>query len=200
MDDFATREWWVPPAVLVMGVVAGAVLGAVTNMVNAGVSAQYFAIVLRVRADHAWIWGIQQGMFEGAILGAVFGVVVGISFAASTRFYGPFHIAARAWWVAVAVALVCWLVGGVCGWLVGRASPVGFQRMFPLAPADPGKVARFAWVGGSIWGGYAGTVVASVAACVYQHVAWRRENERVERRFEVQVGGGACSGPRGNIV
>jgi hypothetical protein len=132
MDDVGAGQvvrWWVPLGILLIGSAGGAVVGAVTNVVNGSVSGEYFAIVMGWNAIEAPLLAIPQGMLEGGGLGAAFGIVVAISFTASTRLRGRSGLALRAWGVAVLVALICWVAGGACG--VGdrilRAEPVSFD-------------------------------------------------------------------------
>lgn len=162
----------------------GAVLGAVTNLVNGSVSGEYFSIVMGWNAIEAPLLAIPQGMLEGGALGAAFGIVVAISFAASTKLRGGSGLALRAWGMAVLAVLVCWGVGGACGVGIASCSPNLFHAMFPPSRAAV-ELSRYAWVGGSIWGGYGGTIVGSAVACIYLHVRWRRERQRGDGAFEV---------------
>jgi hypothetical protein len=187
MDDAGAGHvirWWVPLGILVIGLAGGAVLGAATNVVNGSVSGEYFSIVMGWNSIEAPFLAIPQGMLEGSGLGAGFGIVVAISFAASTKLRGRSDLALRAWGIAVLVALVCWGAGGGCGVAIASCSPNLFHAMFPQSRAAV-ELVRYAWVGGSIWGGYGGTVVGSVVACIYLHVRWRRECRRADGRFEV---------------
>ena len=164
----ARRRWWVPFVLPFMGAAAGVVLGAATNAVNGAICPDYFRWVMGWWAGEIWLRAVLQGMFEGGILGGVFGVVVAISFAASTRMYGAFGLAAGALWRSITLVLVCWAGGGWVGmlvpeiWLMGRSGILWYPRP------------KYGWVGGSIWGGYGGAALGAVFACVWLHVRWAR--------------------------
>jgi hypothetical protein len=184
-DDAIERSGSVPLAVFGMGVSAGIVLGALTNAVNGLVSPQYF-VALMGWQSHVWVRAVGQGMLEGGVLGGLFGIVVAIAFAASTGLRGPLRLATGALAVAVGAVLVCWIAFGVLGVLIAATDRVFVRSIFIGVPADDTGMRRYAWVGGTIWGGYAGALVGAVAACVWQHVKWRRLRQRLRgAAFEV---------------
>lgn len=184
MNERGVIRWWVPLGIVVIGAAGGCVLGALTNLVNGGISGEYFAIAMGWNALEAPLLAIPQGMLEGGALGVLFGVVVAIAFSASTKLRGRSGLALRAWGWAVLAALICWAGGGACGAGLASFSPDLFHALFPPSRAAVDLV-RFAWVGGSIWGGYGGAMVGAVVACVYLHVRWRRECQRNDAAFEV---------------
>lgn len=183
MDDTPTTRWWIPPALLLMGVLGGAVVGLGMNRVNVRVSPSYFAIVLGIPDTQVRTAATVHGLIEGGLLGGFFGVAAGVAFAASTRLRAPAALAVRAWVAAAVVAILCWAFGGACGWAWAAGSPESFSGAFRMAPFDD-RTPGFGWVGGSIWGAYAGAVLGAVAACVYIHLAWRRTFDGAPR-FEV---------------
>lgn len=183
--------------VLGMGIAAGVVLGALTNAVNGHVSPEYFAAVMGWNPADAGRLAITQGVLEGAILGGVFGLAVAISFAASTGARGPMGLVVRALGMAVVIVLVCWAVFGALGVLLAVADPRSFRSLFIGVPADPDGTRRYAWVGGTIWGGYAGALMGAVVACVWQHRTWGRLRAAPRTPFEVlpAASGEAVAGP-----
>jgi hypothetical protein len=168
-----------------MGPIGGAALGALTNQINGSISSEYFSIVMGWDRETAASFAIPQGMLEGGALGTLFGVVVTFAFAVMTRFCGSLRLAVRAWLLAALTVLVCWTIGGACGAILGYAAPDVFRALFPLSRFLNAGIARFGWVGGSIWGAYAGTLIGCILACVYLQVAWRRSLRQAGAGFEV---------------
>lgn len=176
-------RWWVPLLILCFGISLGAMLGAVTNIVNGPVCPEYF-IFLMGWEDRVELRAIGQGSLEGGVLGLAFGIITSISFAASTRFRGTLGIAMRTLAVAVVVALICWVFGGIVAVVISRTWPAWYVRTFPVAQWSP-RLTRVAWVGGSIWGGYGGSMVGALVSCIYQHRSWRKSCQQDRTRFEV---------------
>ena len=151
----------------------GVALGAFTNAINGQISADYFAIVM------SWDWiaaptrAIAQGMLEGFAVGLLFGFVLAIAVAASTRVQCPPRLALKALALALAIVVICWLIGGMVGTILARVRPSLWGFVFIGVPRRV-NLPRFAWVGGSILGAYAGAAVALVAASVFLHIQWKR--------------------------
>jgi hypothetical protein len=182
--DLPPRRYWVAPAILLLGPVAGAAIGAATNALNVSVSPLYFEAVLDW-VDDVPSRAIGQGAFEGALFGAAFGFTVAIAFAAATHCRGTFDLAARALGVAVFTVLACWSLGGVVGVLISATQPAFFSRApIHLMAANSHDFARFAWVGGTIWGAYAGTLIAAIASCVWLQIRWCRACRAALAGFE----------------
>lgn len=176
-QDHSTRQirWATPFCLIGICALLGAVLGAATNVTNSIVSPYYFRVVL-------WLWpvsdvrpyAIVQGAREGAALGLFFGLV----FAAATAWTSRMRARAR-WaldvvpWVFV-IVLACWAAGGIVSVALAAAFPGFYQSAFLMVPAQAGERLRYAWVGGSIWGAYVGTLVAAIAGCVMIRRRWVR--------------------------
>ncbi len=195
-DDTFPRRPGVAAALPPAGLAVGVLLGALTNVVNGSVSPWYFAAVMGWEEREAPTRAIFQGMLEGAALGLIFGVVTAMSFAASTGFRGTAGLALRSLLTGTVVALACWAVGGACAVLFVWAAPDLYRATFYPVPPGVGPALRFAWVGGSIWGAYAGCVLGGVAVCVSQHVRWRRLRARDVTAFEVLPAAAPPVGPR----
>jgi len=174
MQELPARQVWVPALMLVIGLAAGVVTGALTNAVNGLISPLYFETIMGWDPPFVWLMSIEQGMLEGAVLGLFFGLVVATSFAVSTGLRGPLRLAGGALTRATAVCLICWAIGGSIAVALAATQPSWYASTFVGVPGDPGERARYAWVGGSIWGAYGGTFIAAVVACVWQHLRWRR--------------------------
>src|SRR5207248_1018140 len=127
----------------------------------------------------SWDWSsspllaIGQGVIEGFAVGLLFGFFLAIVVAASTRVQCPPPLALRALGEALAIVIICWFVGGVAGTILARVQPSLWGFVFVGVPPRV-NLPRFAWVGGSIWGAYAGAMLALLAASIDLHVRWRR--------------------------
>jgi hypothetical protein len=169
------RRWWVAVVIPFFGLAAGVSLGAVTNLVNGAVSPFYFWAVMRWRVSEIWYLAVLQGMLEGGLLGLFFGVVVAISFAASTRLFGTLPLAIGALVRAVLVALCCWAVGGLLGlFLTSLSMDFWYPKGGLYSTSTMSQRLGYSWVGGSIWGAYAGTPAGAIFACVWLHLKWKR--------------------------
>jgi hypothetical protein len=134
--------------------------------------------------DKVELRAIGQGSLEGGALGLAFGIITSVSFAASTRLRGTLGIALRTLGLAVIVALICWLLGGIIALMISGTWPGWYVRTFPVARWTR-SLARVAWVGGSIWGGYGGSLLGALVCCIYQHLRWRKTCQLEGTRFEV---------------
>jgi hypothetical protein len=152
---------------------AGVLLGAATNLIDGSVSADYFAIVM------SWDWAdapkraVLQGMLDGWALGLFFGVFFAIASAASTRLRCPPRLSLRVLAEAIGIVLTCWLIGGIVGTTLARLWPNLWGFFFVGVPPRV-NLPRFAWVGGTIWGAYAGTVLALIVGSARLHLRWKR--------------------------
>ena len=159
----------------VTGILAGAVLGALTNSINGWVSPLYFRNILRWHdVEDVWRASIAQGIFEGLLFGLflalVFTIVVGcVSKARCSYRFGVVTLM----FIAVA-ALVCWAVGGLLG--MGLAPSARSSTAMPSigVPQDFGEMLRYAWVGGSIWGIEFGGFALTILGSFLFYARWQR--------------------------
>ena len=185
-DPAVPRARWRTPLLLCLAAVgSGFGLGAITNAINGQVSADYFAIVMSWDWQFAPIAAVMQGAFEGAVVGLVFGVFISVVLAASTKMRCPLPLAMEGVKLAIGVVAGSWVIGGITGTVLARLVPNLWGFVFVGVPPRV-NLARFAWVGGSIWGAYFGAAVAFVAAPIYLHITWRRTTRRV-RGFPMVV-------------
>ena len=159
----------------------GAVYGAMFNATNAAVSGEYFAIVLgrgrpwTVTSPQAV--ALLHGLAEGGIGGLIFGVLFAGFVAAVGGRWAGWRQLVRPTALGLAAAAVCMAVFGLCGMLWAWASPQSYVGTFPIAFRAT-NLPAFGWVGGSIWGAYAGVVVAViVASAAYARVQRRLVEE-----------------------
>ncbi len=168
-------RWWTPIIIAPIAVLLGVIFGAMTNVVNACVSLDYFSIVMDWEASPQvlWHWTILQGVLEGGVLGSIFGIIFSITIAASTRLRCPLVFAAKYLVKAVLVVLVCWIIGGVIGVTLSHSNRSLWGSVFIAVPPTL-SLPRFAWVGGTINGAYLGVPIALLWLSILFHWRWRK--------------------------
>jgi len=167
----------VPQLLLILiGLLLGIAIGAATNFVNGTVSEDYFRVVLfGPYAPNVRMLAVGQGMLEGGALGLFFGFVFALSSAASTGLRARLRFSSAILFTAVGIVLACWVIGGILGMSLAAAATDFFVRIFyRQTPSSFATLLRFAWVGGTIWGAYAGTALATVFGCVLMHLRWKK--------------------------
>jgi hypothetical protein len=167
------RRFLTPILVCALAPVAGALLGGILNTINGRVSADYFAIVMSWDWETAPTRAIFQGALEGFAAGLLLGFFFAMVIAASTRWRCPLPLALRTFALVPAIAIIGWIVGGIIGVTLSLLWPRLWGFFFIGVPPRV-DLPRFAWVGGSIWGVYGGSLVGLIVACVTLHVRWRR--------------------------
>ena len=167
-------RWETPVILPIAGLTLGSAVGVLINAVNGGVSSEYFVAVLGAGPGDLHNLIFLHGAAEGGLLGLLFGVTLAIAAAASGRLRVPLQMALVTLALAVAVDVACAVGGAVVGVAWAVVSPASFHAAVPLAAGIAGAdLARFAWVGGSIDGGYLGAAIAAVVGCVQLHYRWR---------------------------
>jgi hypothetical protein len=85
----------------------------------------------------------------GLLLSAILTTTIGMV----TRAACPYSTGLR-WLGRILLAVYgLWAIGGVAGIVLAALLPQFFQRNFIGVPSDHVQMLRYAWVGGSIWGG-----------------------------------------------
>jgi len=156
-------------------VVMGALTGALTNMVNGAVSPLYFQNIMRWHdVQNLWRACVTQGIFEGVIYGILFAAVFAAVFGVVTKGECPYsHVLKFMLGIFVAV-LGCWALGGLIAMGLATLSPEFYRRAFTGVPEETGPMLRYAWVGGSIWGGMFGGLLSAILGPVIFRLKWKR--------------------------
>jgi hypothetical protein len=150
----------------------GALIGAVTNMVNAAVSPVYFQTVMKWSFHDVWTAAVAQGIMEGIIFGVLFAMVFATGYGVVTKGRAPFSFARTLLWRILIFVLAMWTVGGVLAVSLALLSADFFHAHVPLAPKDTVELLLFAWVGGSIQGAQFGGLLCAVLGIVVARNAW----------------------------
>ncbi len=162
-------------------VLAGAVLGALTNAVNGAVSPAYFVAVLGWEdVQDVGRAAIAQGIFEGLMWGVAFAIAFTLVVGIVSRAACPYRVAVRYLAAVVLAGFGAWLLGGLLALGLAALSPEFFRMNFRDVPEDSGEMLRYAWVGGSIQGAILGGVIASIVTLIVFSVRWRRRRAAAE--------------------
>lgn len=158
----------------ITAIIGAAILGLVTNAINAQVSELYFRTILGWQnvADIKRAI-VAQGVFEGLICGLVLStfflaVVAFVSKARCDYLLGLRYIAGL-----LATAFVLWVVGGVLAIVLVSLSPEFYRSHFIGVPESTPDRIRYAWVGGSIWGVQFGGAAATFIFMALFRARWR---------------------------
>lgn len=141
----------------------GALIGGGTNAINGIVSPTYFINILGWEAHYnIWVMSIFQGIFEGLLYGFIFAVVY--TTVASLKIEAPVkNIELFKFFITLGTAvLVFWFSGGIIAVLLAYLGPEFYRNAFIAVPKETEAMLRYAWVGGSIWGGLLGGVLSLV--------------------------------------
>jgi hypothetical protein len=149
------------------GILAGALLGAVTNSVNSLVSPDYYRNILYWHnVQNVQRAAIAQGIYEGLLFGLVFSLIFTIVVGVIARARCPYRLGVRYILFVTAAASGCWILGGLLGVGLAAFSPEFYRHAFREVPNDMFEMLTYAWVGGSIWGlefgGFAFCVIGSI--------------------------------------
>jgi pimeloyl-ACP methyl ester carboxylesterase len=158
------------------GILAGALIGATTNAVNGYVSPTYFQHILGWDFPNIWAASIIQGVFEGLLYGLFIALVFGVAVALMTRGQATYGFAVRHLLIVIGAVYLCWTLGGLLAMGLAALSPDVYRAMIFMVPEDFGQMLRYAWVGGSIWGGMIGGVVGLSAGIVRLWTVWEKQS------------------------
>jgi tetrahydromethanopterin S-methyltransferase subunit F len=158
----------------ITAIIGAAILGLVTNAINAQVSDLYFRTILgwqNVTDIKRAI--VAQGIFEGLICGVVLAtlflaVIAFVSKARCDYLLGLRFIAGL-----IGTAFLLWVVGGVLAILLVSLSPEFYRSHFIGVPESMPDRIRYAWVGGSIWGVQFGGAAATFIFMALFRARWR---------------------------
>src|ERR1017187_615966 len=158
----------------ITAIFGAAILGLVTNVINAQVSELYFRTILGWQnvADIKRAI-VAQGVFEGLICGLVLstfflGVVAFVSKARCDYLLGLRYIAGL-----IGTAFLFWVVGEVLAIILVSLSPEFYRSHFIGVPEGTPDRIRYAWVGGSIWGVQFGGAAATFIFMALFRPRWR---------------------------
>ena len=159
--------------VAVICILSGGLFGAVTNMINGIISPYYYKAIMNWEFNNIWTAVIAQGIFEGLLYGVIFSLIFTISFGFVTRGQGTFMFAFKQIIKLICIVFICWSIGGIIALFLVTLSPEFYKVHFPKTPSDKSEMIRFAWVGGSIWGGMIGGLLSTIIGTIMIKNNWR---------------------------
>jgi len=150
----------------------GGFIGATTNMINGAVSPYYFKAVMYWDFEDIWIASLAQGILEGLLYGIIFALIFTTGFGIVTKGQAPYSFAFKQLLKIIAIVFACWTIGGLLAMFLATLSSNFYKDHFPLAPSDKTELLKFAWVGGSIWGGMIGGLLSSILGVAVTKKSW----------------------------
>ncbi len=160
-------------------VVMGALIGALTNMVNGAVSPLYFRNIMGWHdVQDVWRASVAQGILEGLVHGVLFAAVFTTVFGIVTRGECTYLHALRFMFGVSVAVIVCWVLGGVVAVGLAALSPEFYRRAFIGVPEESGAMLRYAWGGGSIWGGMFGGLLGAIIGSTIFRINWKRREAK----------------------
>jgi prolipoprotein diacylglyceryltransferase len=155
-------------------IVTGGLIGALTNLINGKVSPYYYQAIMFWDFKDIWIAAVAQGILEGLLYGVIFSIIFTITFGLVTKGQGTFIFAIRQLIKLTSLVLICWTLGGLFAMFLATLSPEFYKAHFPMTPSDKTEMLKFAWVGGSIWGGMIGGLLSAFIGIVIIKNSWRQ--------------------------
>ena len=155
----------------------GGFIGAVTNMINGAVSPNYFKIVMRWDFADIWTASVAQGILEGLLYGVIFSLIFTTGFGIVTKGQAGYKFALKQLLKIIMIVLGCWTIGGILAVFLASISPEFYQAHYYYAPKEKSELLKYAWVGGSIWGGMIGGLVSAILGVVVIKNSWKIETE-----------------------
>jgi hypothetical protein len=156
-------------------VLNGGIIGATTNMINGAISPYYFKAILHWDFNDIWMASVAQGIFEGLMYGVIFSAIFTTGFGMITRGQSTFGFAANQLLKVVFIVYSCWIIGGLVAMFLATISPEFYRSHVPMTPNDYSEMLKFAWVGGSIWGGMAGGFLSAILGIVVTKNSWAKK-------------------------
>jgi len=154
----------------------GGFIGAITNMINGSISPNYFRIVMRWDFKEIWIASVAQGIFEGLIYGVIFSLIFTTGFGIVTNGKATYNFALKQLFKIILIVLGCWIIGGILAVVLASLSPEFYKSHYYNVPKEKIEMIKYAWVGGSIWGGMIGGLLSAVFGVVVIKNNWKDES------------------------
>lgn len=155
----------------------GVCIGAITNILNGIISPRYFSIVMGWDFFNIIRAIIAQGIFEGLIYGVIFSIIFTTGFCLITKNKATYNFAFRQLIKITLFVLSCWTIGGILAVLLSLLSPEFYKSHFYAVPTEKIEMVKYAWVGGSIYGGMIGGFFGAIFGVVLIKDNWKYKAE-----------------------
>jgi len=153
----------------------GGLIGTFTNAINGIISPYYFQVVMNWNFQNIWLASISQGILEGLIYGFIFSILFTPTLIVVTNGQSTFNFAFKLLLKILSIVLSCWFIGGMIAIFLSILSPELYTKLIPIAPKDNQELIKFAWVGGSIWGGMIGGLFSIFWGFLILKHSWNRQ-------------------------
>jgi prolipoprotein diacylglyceryltransferase len=160
----------------------GILFGAITNTVNSYISPYYFKVVLypKVQTISIQLAAITDGIIKGFMYGGIFAVIFTAGFGMITRSTGSYRFGISQLVKTLSFICICWLIGGAFAMILTGINPAFYKNIFPVTPDNAVEMLRFAWAGGSTWGGIIGGLSSAILGVVMLRNRWHQLNNPEE--------------------
>ena len=163
-------------ALLLLGIGLTAFLGALTNLVNAFLSPEYFTLVMRLSFEATPWFAVRQGIFEGSLYSLILSSLIIVSCGKSSCWKAQFGSVLRYILFALAGALIFWIIGGIVGVTLSLLVPhILVDRIFVFATRIE-DLMSFSWVAGSIQGIVLGGIISTFVVTKRFQKQWLKNN------------------------
>jgi hypothetical protein len=159
-------------AIALIGI--GGLIGATTNLINGNVSEEYFRKIMGWEFNGILKAAILQGIFEGIIYGLIFSFIFTIGFASITKMKADWQFVKKQLKNIVFVIYGCWIIGGIMAITLAFLFPEDYDRIIYSVPKEILPRIRYAWVGGSIWGGMIGGIISVIWGLINTNKEWKK--------------------------
>jgi prolipoprotein diacylglyceryltransferase len=122
-----------------------------------------------------WSASIAQGILEGLLYGVIFSVIFTTGFGLVTKGQATYGFAFSQLIKLIVIIFLCWAIGGLLALFLATLSPNFYKAHFPYTPTDKKEMLKFAWVGGSIWGGMIGGFLSALLGVVVTKNSWSKK-------------------------
>lgn len=154
--------------------IIGGVIGGTTNWINGKISKEYFKLVMDWNFPNVRYVAIIQGIFEGLGYGIVFSCIFTIGFAWITKMKADWGFTIQQLKKIVLIIYGGWFLGGSLTMLFTLVFPATFEAyLIYILSTKKLALVRFAWVGGSVWGGMIGGVIALIWGLINTKKEWK---------------------------
>ena len=160
-------------------VFTGGFIGAITNMINGAVSPNYFRIEMRWDFQDIWTASVAQGILEGLLYGVIFSIIFTTGFGIVTKGQANYKFALKQLLKIIMIVFGCWIIGGILAVFLASLSPEFYKSHYYNVPNDKIEILKYAWVGGSIWGGMIGGLLSAILGVVVIKNNWKVEIENI---------------------
>lgn len=143
-------------------ILIGGFVGTSTNSLNVILSQEYYQRVMGWELSYIWRRAVLQGLLEGLVYGFLFGAVYTFVIGLRVGFNISWTFVRKQVVSIAKIIYMFWLIGGIVAIFLAFVFPHSYDQFIISVPQETLSRIRYAWVGGSIWGGIIGGLIATI--------------------------------------